>query len=353
MRINPHEFHYGVIGAGSFGTAVSNILAENGKVLLFTRQQSVFEDIKRLRTNRNQTMHDNVEPITDIAQFCEQCRLIFPVVPSSGFRILMKQFAPYLQPHHILIHGTKGFNLHTPESDDLPVNQPVPREYIHTMTEIILQETVVLRVGCISGPNLAKEIAQGQPAATVIASRFAEVIEQGREALKSPRFKVYGSYDVTGVECAGVLKNIMAIASGILNGLGLGENAKAMLISRGLGEMIKIGKALGADSSSFFGIAGIGDLVATCSSNLSRNFTVGYRLASGENLADILATMSEVAEGINTVKLAKGVSLYYNLETPIVEALYQTLYNNQSIEKSLNYLMNYAFDKDADFLSEK
>lgn len=351
MSTNPHHFPYGVIGAGSFGTAVSNILAENGKVLLFTRQQSVFDDITNLRTNRNQSLHDNVTPIMDIAQFCQQCRLIFPVVPSSGFRALMKQFSTHLKPHHILIHGTKGFNLNRPDNKEIETEHPIPRDFIHTMTEIILQETVVLRVGCISGPNLAKEIAQGQPAATVIASRFAEVIEQGREALKSPRFKVYGSYDVTGVECAGVLKNVMAIAAGILNGLGWGENAKAMLISRGLGEMIKIGKALGADSSAFFGIAGIGDLIATCSSSLSRNFTVGYRLASGEPLADILATMNEVAEGINTVKLAKGVSLYYNIETPIAEALYQTLYNNQSIETSLNYLMNHAFDKDADFLS--
>ncbi|OWY21047.1 NAD(P)-dependent glycerol-3-phosphate dehydrogenase [Sphingobacteriales bacterium UPWRP_1] len=344
------EFTYGVIGAGSFGTAVANILAENGHVLLFTRRPEACREMLTQRTNRGQQLHPHVTPTIDIPDFCNRCRLIFPVVPSAGFREVMQQFSACLQPHHILIHGTKGLNLHLLPGEEIHPGQPVSRQQICTMTEIILQETVVLRVGCLSGPNLAKEIAQGQPAATVIASRFTEVIEQGREALKSPRFKVYGSNDVTGVEFAGVLKNVMAIASGILSGLGLGENAKAMLISRGLGEMVKIGRALGADSSAFFGIAGIGDLIATCSSSLSRNFSVGFRLAKGELLPDILADMNEVVEGINTVKLAKGVSLYYHIETPIVEALYQTLYNNQTIPQSLNYLMNYSFDKDADFL---
>lgn len=345
-----NQFAYGVIGAGSFGTAVANILAENGNVLLYTRREEAYQNMLQDRISRNQTLHANIEPSINAKDFCRRCRLIFPVVPSAGFRMLMQQFAQYLQPHHILIHGTKGLNLNTPDGYDIHPGKPIPRAHIHTMTEIILQETVVLRVGCLSGPNLAKEIAQGQPAATVIASRFTEVIEQGRQALKSPRFKVYGSHDVSGVEFAGVLKNVMAIASGMLHGLGLGENAKAMLISRGLGEMIKIGRELGADATAFFGIAGIGDLIATCSSSLSRNFSVGYRMATGEPLSDILAGMNEVVEGINTVKLAKGVSLYYQIETPIVEALYQTLYNNQSIQDSLAYLMNYAFDKDADFM---
>lgn len=337
---------YGVIGSGSFGTAVANILAQNGDVLIYTRRQEVHDAIKIERFNRKQKVHERVIPTLNLQDVCEQCKLIFPIVPSANFRAMMKTAAPYLQADHILIHGTKGLNVQLPPNGDKNV---VRGKYIKTMTDIILSESIVRRVGCLSGPNLSAELAKGQPAATVVASRFNEVIEAGKQALKTPRFRVYGASDVRGIELAGVLKNMMAIASGILHGMGWGENAKAMLITRGLREMVILGKALGADIRAFFGLAGIGDLIATCLSVLSRNFKVGYRLAQGESIEQILSNMNEVAEGVKTVKIAKNLSNYYGLELPIADALYDILYNHQPIQTSIAKLMQHEFDVDADF----
>jgi len=340
---------FGVIGSGSFGTAIANILAENGPVLLYTRKPQVVSNIMQKGVNKGQQMHPNVRPTLQLEEVCTSCDLIFPVVSSKGFRDMMKNAAPYLKPRHILIHCTKGLNLALPNGQAFERKQPLKRDYIRSMSQIIREESVVLRIGCLAGPNLARELAEGQIAATVIASRFVEVIEKGKAALKSHRFRVYGSHDIRGVELAGVLKNIMAIASGILAGLGLGENAKAMLIARGLGEMVKIGKVLGTNARSFLGVAGIGDLVATCSSPSSRNYTVGYRLAKGEKLEQIIEDMNEVAEGVNTVQLAKGIALQYNLELPIVETLFEVLYEGTTIPKAMSRLMEHKLDVDADF----
>ena len=339
---------YGVIGAGSFGTAIANILAENGHVLIYTRRAETFDAFKAGK-NRKQTIHENVEPTQSLEELCQRCTLIFPMVPSASFRDMIRTAAPYLLPHHLLIHGTKGLNVQLDEGQSLSDNLPISREHIHTMSDIIINETVVLRVGCLSGPNLAMELADKQPAATVVASRFNEVVEAGRDALKSNRFRVYGSNDILGVELAGVLKNVMAIASGISFGLNFGENAKAMLITRGLGEIVKIGQALGADTRVFFGIAGIGDLIATCSSQLSRNFTVGKRLALGESLDYILDDMQEVVEGIRTIQIANSVAQYYRIEAPIVRYLYKILFENVSIKTGLAHLMKHDFDTDVDF----
>ncbi|MEZ4883654.1 MAG: NAD(P)H-dependent glycerol-3-phosphate dehydrogenase [Chitinophagales bacterium] len=341
--------YYGVIGSGNFGTAMANVMALNGKVLIYVRRQEVYDNILHKRFNRGQTMHANVQPTMSLEEVANKCKLIVPLVPSSNFREMIQKAAPFLTPEHILVHGTKGLDIQLPTNPTTEKAIPLRREYIHTMCDIIQQESVVIRVGCLSGPNLSKEIANNEPTATVVASRFDEVIEQGKQALKGSMFRVYGSHDVLGIELAGVLKNIMAIGAGMLRGLNFGENSKAMLISRGLGEMIKLGKALGADTSAFLGVAGVGDLVATCSSQLSRNHTVGYRLAKGENLDTIVEDMNQVVEGIKTVKIAKGISMFYHLELPIVEGLYRVLYEGDSISNCMNYLMSHGFDKDVDF----
>ena len=343
---------YGVIGSGSFGTAIANILSANNKVLMHIRRKEVIEQIEATGANRGQPLQKNIDMTLDIAEVCAKCTLIFLLVPSSNFRSMIQQAAPFLKPHHILIHGTKGLNVVPPKgSSELLPNVAVSRDNVRTMCDIISEETVVLRMGCLSGPNLAKEISAGQPAATVIASRFDEVIEAGKEALKSDRFRVYGSRDVLGVELAGVFKNIIAIASGMVSGLQMGENARAMLITRGLGENIKLSRALGATTRSFLGIAGIGDLIATCSSKLSRNYRVGYGLAQNRSLDDILEELGEVAEGVNTVKLAKGLSLHYQKhEFPIIEALYQVLYEKRDLREAVGELMLHDLDIDADFM---
>lgn len=338
----------GVLGGGSFGSAISNLLAENQPVILLTRTEEVAQAINTTRDNRGRIMHENITATTDMKYIADTCSLIYPIIPSASFREVIKLLAPHLTPEHILIHGTKGVDVQLPEDDVLTAEYKLNPDKVNTMTEVILQETVVRRVGCLAGPNLASEILNGQPAATVIASHFDEVIKIGQRTLRTPRFQVYGSHDLTGVEIAGVLKNVIALASGALSGLGFGENAKALLISRGLVEMIHVGKHLGGDVVAFLGLAGIGDLIATCSSPQSRNFTVGYRIAKGESLVAILADMEEVAEGINTLRISRAMANYLGFRAPLTETIYEVLYGDKTAEEGLDYLMKFPFYVDID-----
>lgn len=340
----------GVIGSGSFGTAIANLLAVKNEVLLYVRNPETMAQMKETRTSRGQAMHENIVLTDDPAYLCDECILIYPMVASKGFRAMCQQFNPLFRPDHIIIHGTKGLNITPPDGWDEGDEIRLDKKYIHTMTEVIKQETNVLRVGCLSGPNLSGELAELKPAATVIASRFDEVIEAGKRTIRSDRFRVYSSNDVLGVELSGVLKNIMAIASGILDGLELGINTRSLLITRALGEMVKIGKVLGSSADAFLGMAGIGDLIATCSSPKSRNFTVGRRLASGESLQMILEDMNEVVEGVRTAKTAYAVAKQYDIHTPIIESVYNILYKDMDIQEAMHYLMTHGYDRDADFL---
>ena len=340
----------GVVGAGSFGTAVANLLAVNNHVILYARKAEVAESIRQTGLNEGVKLHERVSATNSLEEVAEKCNIIFPVVPSSNFRQLMRNFAKHLRPYHILIHGTKGLDLLLPEGEDVRSIQNIKRNQVHTMSEVILQETDVLRVGCLAGPNLARELNDRQPAATVVASNFTEVIEVGQQLLRSDRFQVYGSPDLIGVELCGVLKNIIAIAAGALSGMGLGENAKALLVSRGMVEMIHIGNAMGGNTEAFVGLAGVGDLVATSSSVHSRNYTVGYRLAQGETLADIINSMSEVAEGVNTTRTIRLLMADLKSRAPITETLYKVLYEGLPPKEAMQLLMKYPFQTDIDFL---
>ena len=340
----------GVIGAGNFGSAVANLLAPQRKVLLYARDESVVERIREKKENRGHTMHPNVQAISDMAEVVNQCDIIFPIVPSAHFRPMMKRLSQYLHPYHILIHGTKGFDIQLADREDIHDVKTLNRSQVKTMSEVIMEESVVVRVGCLAGPNLSKELAVGQPAATVIASQFNEVIHIGKRLLRNERFQVYGNNDLVGVELAGVLKNVIAIAAGALSGLGYGENAKGLLISRGMVEMIYLGRALGGNTKAFLGVAGVGDLVTTCNSSLSRNFNVGYRLAQGETLEMILKSTDEIAEGINTVLIAKKCADHYKVRAPITATLYKVLFEHLTVKEALNYLMRYPLNVDIDFL---
>lgn len=338
----------GVIGAGSFGSAIANLLAENNKVLLYERSESVREAILRDGKNRNHVMHGDIEVTGSLKEVASRCYLIFPVVPSQYFKSMIMEFSPWLRPDHILIHATKGFHcefdIDTMKPEDLKLKQ------IKTMSELIREETCVVRVGCLAGPNLAAELAEHQPAATVIASRFDEVIHEGQHAMRSDRFQVYGNRDLLGIELAGVLKNYVALASGALSGLGYGENARALLITRGMGEMIYIGKALGADKRSFLGMAGIGDLIATCSSPKSRNYSVGYRVAKGEKLEDVLASMTEVAEGIRTLKIGKLIVDHTHANAPLLQIMNKVFFDGFDFDKAIKMLMRVHVAADAEYL---
>lgn len=340
----------GVIGIGSFGTAVANLLSINSDVLLYGRNPEQVESIARTRISSGQKLNDRIVVTDDLELMARSCETIFPIVPSTNFRGLIKDLSKYLRPYHVLIHGTKGFDLGLDMDNFDPEKQIISRDKVRTMSEVIREESVAVRVGCLAGPNLAMELAEGQPSATVVASKFNEVIHEGQRLLRSDFFQVYGNSDLIGIELSGVLKNIIAIAAGALSGLGLGENARGLLISRGMVEMIYLGKVLGGNTQAFIGLAGIGDLVTTCSSQLSRNYTVGYRLAKGDSLKDIMNTMVETAEGIYTVKITKSLAQYYKVRAPITEKLYEIMFKGMKAETALQYLMKYPLNVDIDFI---
>jgi glycerol-3-phosphate dehydrogenase (NAD(P)+) len=334
----------GVIGSGSFGITIANLLAENvSNVLMFARRPEVLDAIRN-RSGIYSQLSEKVKAIDNLEEIALNCQLIFPVVPSKSFRELMRELSPFLRPSHFLIHGTKGLDTVLPEDNNLKLQS------IKTMSQVIEEETVVRRIGCLSGPNLSAEILEGQPAATLLASRYNEVIKAGQTVLRSPRFQVYGTHDIIGAELAGVLKNVIALAAGILGGKGLGKNIWALLITRGLAEMIHIGKAMGAEAKAFLGVAGIGDLVATASGTKSRNYSAGMRIAQGEKVETILNETSEIVEGLKTLETIHILCQQKNISAPIFEVTYRIIYKGMNVDRAIHFLMTYPYEVDVDFI---
>ena len=338
----------GVFGAGSFGSAIANILAKNTKVILYARTREIANQIAERNMLQGKPLHPNITPTNNLKLVTEKCDVLFPIVPSEKFPALVDDLSHYLKPYHMLIHGTKGIIVSKKnwEQND---KKKIVQDDVFTMSRLIRERTLAVRIGCLAGPNLAKELADNHPAATVVASHFNEVISEGQRLLRNDRFQVYGSNNLLGIELTGVLKNIIAIAAGALSGMGYGENARSLLISRGLIEMIYLGQMLGANTQAFLGLAGVGDLVATCSSKLSRNFTVGERLGRGEQLADIVNSMDETAEGINTIKVVVRLMKNYPMRAPITESLNKVIDGDMTIEEALRFLMKSPFNIDFDF----
>lgn len=345
----PKKEPVGIIGAGSFGTAMANLLALNTDVLVYSRNPELVEQLRKNRFRFGVPLHDRVTVLNDIEEIAARCQLILPIVPSDSFRTMMKSVTKYLEPSHVLLHGTKGFDITGVDLNDIP-RLGVDRKQVHTMTEVILQESVVVRTGALTGPNLARELLDGQPSGSVIASKFDEVINRSKEVLSSKQLHVFATHDVLGAELAGVLKNVVALGSGILKGYGLGKNVQAMMITRGLHEMIHFGRALGSDNRAFFGTAGVGDLIATATSSKSRNYTFGFRLGSGESLEEVRSTSQELAEGVRTLMITRHLAKNLRLRVPITEMLYQIVFEGYPIEEAMNYLITYPYEIDVDFL---
>lgn len=341
----------GVIGAGSFGTAVAQLLSLNTDVLIYSRHRHIVDAINQegRHPNFSTVFSSKVKATDDLREIAERCTLIFPIVTSEGFRPVMQQISPYLRPYHLLIHGTKGFDLKNLTDEDLQEGK-ITRDSVRTMSEVIREETVVVRVGSLSGPNLAQEIMEGQPTATVIASKFDEVVNVGKKVLSSKHFQVFGTYEILGAELAGALKNIIALGSGILGGMGMGKNIQALLITRGLMEMIYFGKAFGTSPKPFVGTAGIGDLICTATSMSSRNYSFGYRLGQGESTQQILQSMAETAEGVRTLKIAKHLADQMKLHVPITQMLFRAVYEGLDMKQAIEYLMRYPYYVDVDFI---
>lgn len=339
----------GIIGAGTFGTAMANLMALNTDVLVYSRNKDLAERLQKDRYRFGVQLHDRVRIVSDFERVAGECQLIFPIVPSNNFRQMMRSVTEYLEPAHLLIHGTKGFDIENIDIDQIR-KEGLLRRRVHTMTDVIKEESVVVRVGALTGPNLAQELLEGQPSASVIASKFEEVINRAKTVLASQQLHVFGSHDLLGAELAGVLKNVIALGSGILKGHGLGKNIQAMLITRGLHEMIYFGRALGSENRAFFGTAGIGDLIATATSRKSRNYMFGFRLGSGEKLDEVRATSQELAEGVRTLMITRHLAKNIRIRVPITEMLYRVVFEDFPIKEAMDFLITYPYEVDVDFL---
>ena len=318
-----------VVGSGSWGTVIAKILAENGHpVLMWVRREELREQINCEHVNGRYLdgigLPENLTATGDLQHICETTKFIILVVPSHGFRAVAAEMGPYLTGEHVIVHATKG----------------IEQDSYKRMSELLIEETPVRKIGVLSGPNLARELAQKQPAGTLVASRFHEVQRRAQAALHNSYFRVYGGSDVIGAEIGGTFKNIVALAAGVVDGLGMGDNTKALLLTRGLNEMAQFGALMGAEVITFGGMAGFGDMIATCASPLSRNHQVGERLAKGQSLEQILSEMKMVAEGVKATKAVRQFAEKRKLPLHIVRAVHGLLYENATVDDALSGLMD-------------
>ena len=338
----------GIIGSGSFGMTLAHLASENQDVLMYTRREEVVESINKDHVLKGYPLSDKIKASTDLEYVCDQCRLLIPVIPSSTFRTVIQQMAPFLSPQHFLIHGTKGLDY--PSLEILNDRNTLKKEEVFTMSEVIRQETGLIRIGCLAGPNLSKEILMNKPAATVIASPFNEVIALGTESLKSNKFYIFSSLELQGTELVGAFKNIFAIVAGIVEGSDMGKNVFGLLITRAMREMINFLNLLDSDKAPALGTAGLGDLVATSASGDSRYFTFGKKIASGMSFEEIMESQTELAEGVRTLKAAYLLSKEYKIDAPITNMLHQVVYEGLDINRALSFMMSYPFQEDVDFM---
>ena len=296
-----------VVGAGGWGTALARLAAARAEVLLWAREPEVVEAVAERRENTMYLPGHLLPPAVactgDLAAALEGADLVVMAVPSHGFREVLRRARPWLPPVAPVISVTKG----------------IEQGSLKRMTEIVLEETGrdPGAVGVLTGPNLAREIAAGQPAATVVATPDPAPALAVQALFMGPTLRVYTNPDVVGCEAAGALKNVMAIAAGMAHGLGYGDNSTAALITRALAELTRLGVAMGGRPLTFAGLAGMGDLVATCISAQSRNRQVGVALGQGRRLDEVTAEMRSVAEGIKTTPAVLALAVRHGIEMPI------------------------------------
>jgi glycerol-3-phosphate dehydrogenase (NAD(P)+) len=320
----------GVIGSGAWGTTLALLLAKKG-IPTTLWEHNPERAIQTQRERENTTFlagfhfPDTLQVTSDIVEAVQRKDMLLLVTPSQRMRENIRSLATYVGQETLLVNASKGIEIGT----------------LKRMTEIVVEElpNAQQRIATLSGPNLSREVAQGQPTAAVIASTNPTVAVRFRDLLTTSSLRVYTSRDVVGIEMSGALKNIIAIGAGMNDGLGYGENAKAAFITRGLAEISRLGIAAGAHPLTFAGLAGIGDLIATCASPLSRNQQLGKRVANGEKLADILRSTHSVAEGVFTTKAALQLAARYNVEMPITHQLSQVLFERLDPHKAVLELM--------------
>jgi len=309
-----------VLGAGSWGTALAKVLGDKGiDVTLWGRAEDHVADIERDRRNARYLpsvdLPSTLHATSDMAEALRGRPFVVTVVPSHTMRDVMARAAPLIDPEAIVISASKG----------------IENESLETMDEVlkdVLPGKLGTRLAFLSGPSFAKEVGAGLPTAVVMASRDRRVADDAAGLFRAERFRVYTSDDVAGVELGGALKNVMAIAAGVADGMGLGHNSRAALITRGLAEISRLAVRKAANPLTLAGLAGMGDLVLTCTGDLSRNRTVGYQLGQGKKLSEVLAGMSQVAEGVKTTKSAHDLARRLGVEMPITDAMYRLMYED-------------------------
>ena len=326
-----------VLGGGSFGTVLANLAASNDyKVSLWVRDA---EQALRINSEGANTSYhpelklsDNIQATEDLNEVMRDASIIFIATPSIIFEQIMNRISELIDNKAYVISCTKGI-LENP---------------FRSMTDVI-QNKIKNDVGVLSGPNLAKEIAQNKIAGTVIASNNEDLIKLVKDTLSSKTFKIFSSNDIQGVELGGALKNIYAIICGLADSLEVGENALGLILTRSMAEMSRFAVAKGANPVTFLGLSGMGDLVATCTSTLSRNYQLGYNLGTGMGLDDAKDNVGQVAEGIRTLEVIRNESISLDLKMPLIESLYNIIHKKSSPDSLINDLINNPHEVDVEF----
>jgi len=324
-----HSMRLAIIGAGGWGTALAIVLSPRfERIRLWVHEPDLAARIAATRENdlylAGLRVPGNVCPGTSIPWALEDADIVAGVMPSQHARRLYGEIRPYLSPSALLVSATKGLE----------------KTSLLRMSEVISQTLPAgAQLAVLSGPTFAPEVARGEPAAVVIASKDRTVAQRIQQAFSGPTFRLYTNSDPVGVELGAALKNVVAIAAGVCKGLGLGNNTLAALITRGLAEITRLAEAMGAQPRTLAGLAGLGDLVLTCSGDLSRNRMVGLELAKGRKLADIVGSMKMVAEGVETCDAAFALGHKFRVELPIVEQMHAVLHASKSPADAIRDLM--------------
>ncbi len=321
----------GVIGTGAWGTTLAILLAHKGfETTLWEHHKERAAEMERDRQNRtflpDFSFPFSLRVTTDIREAVAGRELVLLVTPTQRLRENARAIAPHLAPDAIVLCASKGLEVGSLKRISEVITEELP-EALHE------------RIAALSGPNIAHEVARGLPSAAVIAARNRSVAEAARDILNTATFRVYTSSDLIGVELGGALKNIIALGAGACDGWGYGENAKAAFMTRGLAEIARLGIACGANPMTFVGLAGMGDLIATCASPLSRNRYVGLEMAKGRPLEEVLAGMKSVAEGITTTRAAYELAGRYSVEMPITQTIHAILFEGKNARQGVIELM--------------
>ncbi|MFK8023256.1 MAG: NAD(P)H-dependent glycerol-3-phosphate dehydrogenase [Ilumatobacter sp.] len=321
----------GVIGAGSWGTTVAAMTSANVSTRLWARRDELASEINEQHTNSSYlpsfALPDELSATSDLAEIVSSSDVIVMAVPSHGYREVAREVASHLRAWVPVVTLSKGLE----------------RDTQRRMSQVTEEEMPGHPVAVHTGANRAKEVISGQPAASVVAIDDHRIAAELQRGFSRPSLRVYTNPDVVGCEVAGVVKNVIAIASGMAQGMGFGDNTRATLITRGLAEMTRLGEELGGDPATFAGLAGMGDLIATCSSTQSRNNTVGLRLGQGEPIDDIVASMNMVAEGVKSCPSVLALAADAGVEMPITEQVVAVCHDGRSAKEALTSLM----DRDA------